>query len=42
MHRFVGFIINFDLSFIWIGIYLYFVTANKIFTNFISFNHLLW
>ena len=30
----VGFIINFDLLFIWVGIYLYLVTANKILSNF--------
>jgi hypothetical protein len=33
MHCIVGVIINFDLSFIWVGIYLYLVTANKILTN---------
>jgi hypothetical protein len=32
----VGVIINFDLLFIWVGIYLYLVTANKILTNFKS------
>jgi hypothetical protein len=31
MHCIVSFIINFDLLFIWVGIYLYLVTANKIF-----------
>jgi hypothetical protein len=30
----VGVIINLDLLFIWVGIYLYLVTANKTFTNF--------
>jgi hypothetical protein len=30
----VGFIINFGLLFIWVGIYLYLVTANKILSNF--------
>jgi hypothetical protein len=42
MHCIVGFVINTDLLFIWVGIYLYLVTANKILTNFktmISFNH---
>jgi hypothetical protein len=33
MRCIVGVIINFDLLFIWVGIYLYFVTANKILTN---------
>jgi hypothetical protein len=33
MHCIVGVIINFDLLFIWVGIYLYLVTANKILTN---------
>jgi hypothetical protein len=32
----MGFIINLDLLFIWVGIYLYLVTANKILTNFKS------
>jgi hypothetical protein len=30
------FIINYDILFIWIDIYLYLVTANKILTNFKS------
>jgi hypothetical protein len=34
MHCIMGFIINFDLSFIWVGIYLYLVTSNKTLTNF--------
>jgi hypothetical protein len=45
MHCIVGFIINCDLLFIWISIYLYLVIANKILTNFkamLSFNHTLW
>jgi hypothetical protein len=44
MHCIVGVIINLDLLFIWVGIYLYLVTANKILTNSKSsaFNHLLW
>jgi hypothetical protein len=29
----MGFIINCDILFNWDGIYLYLVTANKIFTN---------
>jgi hypothetical protein len=29
----VGVVINFDLLFNWVGIYLYLVTANKILTN---------
>jgi hypothetical protein len=36
MHCIVGVIINFNLLFIWVGIYLYLVTANKILTNFKS------
>jgi hypothetical protein len=32
----MGFIINFDILFIWVGIYLYLVIANKILTNFKS------
>jgi hypothetical protein len=39
------FIINYDLLFNWVGIYLYLVTANKFLTNLLkvmlSFNHLL-
>jgi hypothetical protein len=34
MHCIVGVIINCDLLFIWVGIYLYLVNANKILTNF--------
>jgi hypothetical protein len=34
MHCIVGVIINLDPLFIWVGIYLYLVTANKILTNF--------
>jgi hypothetical protein len=34
MHCIVGVIINCDLLFIWVGIYLYLVTANKFLTNF--------
>jgi hypothetical protein len=30
MYRIVGFIINYDILFYWDGIYLYLVTANKI------------
>jgi hypothetical protein len=36
MHFLLGFIINYDLLFNWVGIYLHFVTANKILTNFKS------
>jgi hypothetical protein len=36
LHCIVGFIINFDLLFIWDGIYLYLVIANKTLTNFKS------
>jgi hypothetical protein len=36
MHCIVGVIINFDLLFNWVGIYLYLVTANKILTSFKS------
>jgi hypothetical protein len=36
MHCIVGAVINCDLLFIWVGIYLYLVTANKTFTNFKS------
>jgi hypothetical protein len=36
MHCIVGVVINLDLLFIWVGIYLYLVTANKILTNFKS------
>jgi hypothetical protein len=36
LHCIVDFSVNFDLSFIWIGIYLYLVTANKILSNFKS------
>jgi hypothetical protein len=33
MHCIVGFIINCDVLFNWVGIHLYLVTANKILTN---------
>jgi hypothetical protein len=36
MHCIAGVIINFDLLLIWVGIYLYLVTVNKILTNFKS------
>jgi hypothetical protein len=36
MHCIAGVVINFDLLLIWVGIYLYLVTANKILTNFKS------
>jgi hypothetical protein len=36
LHCIVGVIINCDLLFIWVGIYLYLVTANKTLTNFKS------
>jgi hypothetical protein len=36
MHCIVGVVINFDLLFIWVGIYLYLVTSNKILTKFKS------
>jgi hypothetical protein len=36
MHCIVCVVINFYLLLIWVGIYLYLVTANKIFTNFKS------
>jgi hypothetical protein len=36
MHWIVGVIINCDLLFNWVGIYLYLVTANKILANFKS------
>jgi hypothetical protein len=36
MHCFVGVIINCDLLFIWVGIYLYLETANKTLTNYKS------
>jgi hypothetical protein len=36
MNCIVGVIINCDLLFVWVGIYLYIVTANKILTNFKS------
>jgi hypothetical protein len=35
-HFITGVIINFDLLFNWVDIYLHLVTANKIFTNFKS------
>jgi hypothetical protein len=45
MHCILGVVINFDLLFIWVGIYLYLLTANKILQTLkamLSFNHLLW
>jgi hypothetical protein len=36
MHYIVGVIINYDLLFNLVGIYLYLVTANKTLTNFKS------
>jgi hypothetical protein len=33
MHCIVGFVINCDQLFYWVGIYLYLVIANKILTN---------
>jgi hypothetical protein len=36
MHCIAGVVINFDILLIWVGIYLYLVTANKIVTNFKS------
>jgi hypothetical protein len=36
LHCIVGFIMNFDLLFIWVGIYLNLVTTNKILTIFKS------
>jgi hypothetical protein len=36
MHCIAGVIINFDLLLIWVGIYLYLITANKILTNYKS------
>jgi hypothetical protein len=45
-HCNVGVIINCDLLFNWVSVYLYLVTANKILTNFkkkwSAFNHLFW
>jgi hypothetical protein len=44
MYCIVGVIINYDLLFNWVGIYLYLVTANITLTNLkamLSFNHLL-
>jgi hypothetical protein len=34
LHCIVGVIINFDLLFNWVGIYLYLVAANNTLTNF--------
>ena len=46
MHCIVGVIINYDLLFNWVGIYLYLVTANKFLTNLLkvmlSFNLYCW
>jgi hypothetical protein len=36
MHCIVGVIINCDLLFVWVGIYLHLLTANKTLTNFKS------
>jgi hypothetical protein len=36
MHCIVGVVINFDPLLIWVGIYLYLVTANKTLINFKS------
>jgi hypothetical protein len=36
MHCILAVNINFDLLFIWVGIYLYLLNANKILTNFKS------
>jgi hypothetical protein len=36
MHCIISVIINFDLLFIWVDIYLYLITANKTLTNFKS------
>jgi hypothetical protein len=36
LHCIVGVVINLDLLFNWVGIYLYLVTANIILTNFKS------
>jgi hypothetical protein len=33
LHCIMGVNINYDLLFIWVGIYLYLVTANKVLTN---------
>jgi hypothetical protein len=45
LHCIVGFIINCDLLFNWVGINLYLVIANKILTNLLkamlSLNHVL-
>jgi hypothetical protein len=40
MHCIAGVIINCDLLFNWVGIYLHLVTANKILTNSKSNAHL--
>jgi hypothetical protein len=46
IHYIVGFIINCDQLFNWVGIYLHLVNANKILTNLLkamlSLNHLPW
>jgi hypothetical protein len=36
LHYIVGFIINCDILFIWVGIHLFLVSANKILTNLLS------
>jgi hypothetical protein len=41
LHYIVGVVINPDLLFNWVGIYLYLVIANKILTNFKSNAQLL-
>jgi hypothetical protein len=40
MHCIAGVVINFDSILIWVGIYLYLVTANKILTNYKSYAQL--
>jgi hypothetical protein len=45
MHCIVGVIINCDLLFFWVDIYLYLVTANKVLPTLkamLNFNHRLW
>jgi hypothetical protein len=45
MHCIVGVIINCELLYIWVGIYLYLVAANKYLATLkpmLSFNHLVW
>jgi hypothetical protein len=38
MHCIVGFIINYQQLFKWVGIYLFLVIANKILKNFLKSN----